>query len=98
AQTTYVYDASTPAASSGTPQHVTITGPRGNATTIARLAQGTSTLAETFTYFDTGQVNKATDVNGTYSIYNYPDATSTCGNAFPTFLNEPNGLTESFAW
>jgi len=98
AQTTYVYDASTPAASSGTPQHVTITGPRGNATTIARLAQGTYTLAETFTYFDTGQVNKATDVNGTYSIYNYPDATSTCGNAFPTFLNEPNGLTESFAW
>src|SRR5204863_5975447 len=35
AQTTITYDQTTPTATSGTPQHVTISGSRGNATTIA---------------------------------------------------------------
>src|SRR5262249_53783417 len=54
AQTTYTYDQGTPTTTSGTPQHVSISGSRGNPTTIAQLVAGSTTLSKTFTYFDTG--------------------------------------------
>ena len=98
AQTTYQYDQGTPVASSGTPQHTAVTGSRGNATTVSTLVQGTTTLSKTFTYFDTGTLNTITDVNGAVTTLNYPDATSTCGNAFPTSASEPLGLSRSFTW
>ncbi len=97
-QTTYVYDETTAATSSGTPQHVSVTGSRGNATTIKHLVQGSTTLNQTNTYYDTGTVKTATDVNGAITTYNFPDATSTCGNAFPTSVTEPLSLSNSMTW
>jgi RHS repeat-associated protein len=102
AQTTYSYDQTTPTAPPGTtPQHQAATGYRGNATTIAYLVQGTTTISRTFTYWDTGMVKTATDVNGAATSYNYPDATSTCGNAFPTGITLPSPnvtISRSYAW
>src|SRR2546430_9314249 len=42
----------------------------------------------------------AVDVNGSASTvtYNYPNAASTCGNAFPTSISEPLGLSRSMTW
>jgi RHS repeat-associated protein len=105
-QTTYCYDEATPSgtmtcnavgsptATSNTPQHVSITGSRGNVTTVASLVSGSTTLAKTFSYFDTGNVNVATDVNGAATTYTY----GACGNSFPTVVNEPLGLSKSMTW
>jgi RHS repeat-associated protein len=113
AQTTYCYDEATPSgsttcgatgspsASSGTPQHIGVSGSRGNATTLAYLTQGSSTIGKKFTYYDTGMVKTTTDVNGAATTYNYPDATSTCGNAFTTSVTLPitnPQLTLSSGW
>src|SRR6266567_4804210 len=99
AQTTLTYDQSTPVAPSGTtPQHVAVSGSRGNATTIASLVQGSTTLNQTSTYYDTGMVRTLTDVNGAVTTYNFSDATSTCGNAFPTTVSEPLSMSKAFAW
>ena len=98
AQTTYTYDQGTVAASSGTPQHGSVTGSRGNATTISSYVSSSSSLTKTMTYYDTGTLKTSTDVNGAITAYNYPDATSTCGNAFPTSISEPLSLSRSFTW
>ena len=101
AQTTYTYDQGTRTTTSGTPQFDGLAGARGNATTIARLVQGSTTLNQTYTYFDTGMVNTSTDVNGAVTTYNYPNASSTCGNTFPTSVNLPitsPSLTRSYTW
>ena len=99
AQTTYVYDENAPTATSGTPQHINITGSRGNATTVKQFVQGTTTLNKTFTYFDTGATKTATDVNTAVTTFNYPDATSTCGNAFATSITEAVGsMSQSYTW
>jgi RHS repeat-associated protein len=93
---TNTYDQGTPTATSGTPQHIAITGSRGNLTTTASTVQGTTTLNQTFTYYDTGNVQTATDVNGAATTYSY--AGTSCGNAFPTSVSEPLSLSRSFAW
>ena len=99
AQTTYTYDGTAVVATSGTPQHVSVTGSRGNPTSISYLVAGTTNLTKSFTYFDTGNVDVATDVNGGTTTYNYANATSTCGNAFPTSVTEAiSGLSQSMAW
>jgi RHS repeat-associated protein len=107
-QTTYCYDEGTPSgsttcnaagsptATSGTPQHVSVTGSRGNVTTIASLVSGTTILAKTFTYYDTGNVNVATDVNGAQTTLNY--GSGSCGNSFATSLTEPLSLSKSIVW
>jgi RHS repeat-associated protein len=93
-QTTYTYDQGTASASTGTPQHVGVTGSRGNATTIA---SGSTPLNQTFTYWDTGMVKTSTDVNGGVTTPSYSG--TSCGNAFPTSLTEAiSSLTKSFAW
>ena len=98
AQTTNTYDEGTPASSSGTPQHVAVSGSRGNLTTSSQWVQGSATLASHVSYYDTGTVSTTTDVNGAVTTYAYPDATSTCGNAFPTSANEPLSLSRSMTW
>jgi YD repeat-containing protein len=94
-KTTYNYDGSALATSSGTPQHVAVSGSRGNLTSVNFPAD---TLTASSTYFDTGTVQTATDVNGAVTTYNFPDATSTCGNAFPTSVSEPMSLTRYMTW
>jgi YD repeat-containing protein len=71
-----------------------------NLTTVQYMTQGSSTISKTFTYYDTGMLKTATDVNGSASTvtYVYPDATTTCGNAFPTSINEPLSLSRSTTW
>ncbi|MFZ0858078.1 MAG: hypothetical protein WAN10_14595, partial [Candidatus Acidiferrales bacterium] len=80
AKTTYQYDQTAVTTTSGTPQHVSVSGSRGNPTTISYLTQGSTTIFKTFTYFDTGNVYVANDVNGNPTTYSYGD----CGNSFQT--------------
>lgn len=101
---TYSYDQTAVTATSGTPQHVSVTGSRGNLTTIATQSNASTTLYQTFTYFDTGNL-KTVSQQGTTSTglavmntYNYRNATSTCGNAFPTSVTEPLSLSRSMTW
>jgi RHS repeat-associated protein len=110
AQTTFCYDEATPSGSttcgttgpptstSGTPQHVAVTGSRGNPTTINQLVSGSTYLATKVTYYDTGNVYTATDVNGAATTFNYANSTSTCGNSFPTSVSKPLSLTRSMTW
>jgi len=97
-KTVYAYDGSSVTTLSGTPQHTSPPAERGNLTSIQEYTQNSAYLTQTFTYYDTGNVQTATDINGAQTTYNYPDATSTCGNAFPVSLNEPPNLSRSMAW
>jgi RHS repeat-associated protein len=97
AQTTVGYDQTSVVTTSGTPQHGSVTGSRGNKTTVTYTAGGSS-LSRTSTNFDTGMARTLTDVNGAPTTYNYPDATSTCGNAFPTSVTLPMGMSRSMSW
>lgn len=109
ASTSYTYDGSTPIATSGTPQHISVSGSRGNLTTVATQASSGATLYRQFTYYDTGMPNNSTDVDtssattcsskpGICTTYNYSSASASCGNAFPTSLTEPMGLSRSMTW
>lgn len=93
-ETTYSYDQTSVVATSGTPQHVSISGSRGNATTVSSLVSTSTSLTKTYTYFDTGNVDVATDVNGAQTTDTY----SACGNSFPTQIASPLGVNESFTW
>ena len=97
AKITYGYDETSVTATTGTPQHVPITGSRGNRTTISRLVQGTTTLTRTFTQYDTGNIKSFTDTNGAVTTANY-SSTGSCGNSFVTSLNLPLGLSRSSVW
>jgi RHS repeat-associated protein len=96
AQTTYSYDGTGVTSTSGTPQHVSITGSRGNVTTIASLVSGTTTLNKTFAYYDTGNVSTVTDVNSATFTLSY--GTGSCGNSFPTSISEPLSMSRSITW
>jgi RHS repeat-associated protein len=93
-QTRYTYDESAVQATTGTPQHDAVSSSRGNLTTASTLVSGSTYLAKHFSYYDTGNVYQATDLNGAITTYNYPDTTSTCGNGFPTTVTLPiSGLS-----
>lgn len=94
AQTTYTYDQGTPTTTTGTPQHISISGSRGNLTTLSSLVQGSSSLTKTFTYYDTGNINVATDTNGANTTPTYGG----CSNSFPTQIAEPTGLSVYYVW
>jgi RHS repeat-associated protein len=96
AQTTYSYDQGSVTATSGTPQHVSISGSRGNATTISWLAQGSTTHSRTVTYYDTGTAAMTTDVNVAQTTYTYGGGS--CGNSFVTSVSEPLSLSKSMTW
>jgi RHS repeat-associated protein len=95
AQTTFSYDETSVVTPSNqpTPQHTnTLPGPRRNLTTVSYG------LTEHWTYFDTGQIATRTDTNGAQESSNYSALTATCGNAFPTSISEPLGLSRSMTW
>ncbi len=97
AQITFAYDETTPITSSPvSPQWTSITGSRGNATTIKSLVQGSTFLTQTNSYYDTGNPYVATDVNGAQTSYSYSG--SSCGNAFPTSVSEPLNMSGSMTW
>lgn len=95
-QTTYTYDQSSVTTTTGTPQHVAVSGSRGNATTTTHSTQGASTISTTSVYFDTGTVQTATDSNGNQTTYDY--GSSSCGNSFVTTINRPLSLSQSQTW
>lgn len=97
AQTTFAYDETTPTTSSPvSPQWTSISGSRGNATTIRSLVQGSTFLTQTNSYYDTGNVNVTTGVNGAQTTYSYSG--TSCGNAFPTSISEPLSTSRSMTW
>lgn len=105
--TTLTYDEGTIASTSGTPQHVSVSGGRGNLTTLAGKVNSTQTLYRKFTYFDTGNVQNSYDSslsssqNGPLTSFSYDNSGSpspSCGNSFPTTITLPNNLTQGLAW
>ena len=96
AQTIYGYDETAVTATSGTPQHLSIGTSRGNLTSIKTYTSLSAYLTKTFTYYDTGTVNTATDVNGAVTTNVY--GTGSCGNSFPTQVNMPLSLFTSATW
>jgi RHS repeat-associated protein len=67
---------------------------RGNPTAISSYTNGSSFLTKTFTYFDTGNVQTASDVNGAQTTFTY----GACGNSFPTRVDEPLGMWRTMTW
>lgn len=105
--TNYGYDGTTPTPTTNTPQHIAANGYRGNPTTVQMVANGSITLYQVFTYYDTGNLNTATDAGTTSSggsnitTYNYNNTgnpSPSCGNSFVTSISEPLGLSQSFTW
>ena len=96
AQTNYNYDQTAVAGTTGTPQHVSVTGSRGNLTSVNYYTNGSTFLTKTFSYFDTGNVQTVIDVNGSpaTSTYTY----GACGNSFPTSVTEPLTLSRQMTW
>jgi RHS repeat-associated protein len=100
--TSYTYDQNTVTTTSGTPQHVSVTGSRGNLTTVAYEANSSTTLYQTYTYYDTGNLNTSTGFSasssspGPTTTYNY--GSNSCGNSFVTSISEPLGLSRSMNW
>lgn len=99
AKTTYAYDEGSVVATSGTPQHGSVTGSRGNLTTLKTYTGTSSYLTSTMTYFDTGNVQTVTDVNNGVTTYTYSSASASCGNSFPTGITEAiSTLTQAMTW
>lgn len=69
----------------------------GNALSITSLA-GTSSLIRTFSYYGSGLINVATDVNGATTTYTYND----CNGSFPTNvaskINAQLTLNQQLTW
>lgn len=98
-KTTMTFDQGSVTTTSGTQQHQNPTVGRGNPTTISYVVQGSTSLTKTLTYFDTGNVQSVTDVNGGTTTYTYSNSTATCGNSFPTGQIEAiSSLTQSYVW
>jgi YD repeat-containing protein len=91
---TYAYDGTTPTATSS-PQHIAVTGSRGNVTTINKYKGLSTFLSTTLTYYDTGEVSTSTEPNGNRTTYSY--AGSSCGNTFPTSVTVAS-LVSSYSW
>lgn len=109
AYTAYSYDESPPTTPGGTtPNWVSVSGSRGNLTTVQVQANGSTNLYRHYTYYNTGTLATSTDVstsstiNGATTTYNYNNTGSpspSCGNAFVTSISEPVGsMSRSFTW
>jgi len=93
---TLTYDGVATTTPSGTtPQHVAVSGGNGNLTQ-AVYQTGSGSLTYNYTYYDTGTPNTVTGVNGAVTTYLY--SSSSCGNSFPTQIEEPLGLSRSIVW
>lgn len=74
AQQSFGYDETGVTATSGVPQHVAITGSRGNLTSVSRWIDTTgANLITTMAYEDTGNVLTSTDPGGHATQFSYVD-------------------------
>ena len=95
----YNYDETSPSATTGTPQHISVPAPWGNSTSTNVYTSATQSLTKSSTYYDTGNLKATTDVNSGVTTYNYAAGTPSCGNSFPTSINEAtSGLSTSMTW
>ncbi len=94
-QTNYNYG-DTVTATSGTPQHTTPAGSRGNLLSVNYYTQGSTYLTKSSSYYDTGNPYVATDVNNAQTTYTY--GSGSCGNSFATSIAEPLSLSRAIAW
>ena len=98
----YTYDGGSLTATTGTPQHIAITGSRGNLTMVQTPVNNTVSEYQTFSYYDTGAVNQSTGISlsattpGSATTYTY--GTGSCGNSFVTSVSEPLGLSRAMTW
>src|SRR5262249_263489 len=84
-KTTYSYDETTPAPMT-LPGHTTISGARGNATSVYHWLVSTNQSFRTqYAFDDAGQVLSTTDPKGNVTSYNYDAAT----DAFRTKITSP---------
>lgn len=79
AQTTFNYDQTAVVATSGVPQHVAVSTPRGNLTSVTKMVQGSNTATSTSTYYDTGEVQFAYDFNNNKTTFGYVSTHNTPG-------------------
>src|SRR5580704_413934 len=98
-QTNYNYAPTAPTATSGTPQHVTVTTPRGNVTSVNLYSNSSTSFNKSYTYYDTGNLQTLTDVNYGVTTYNYASGAASCYNSFPTSITEAvTTLSTSMTW
>ena len=67
---------------------------RGNLTTLTKIVSAGTSLSQTFTHYDTGQIYTASDVNNAVTTYVY----GLCGNSLLSSVSEPLSLSKSFTW
>jgi len=99
AQTVNTYDEGTPTGTTGTPHDAAGSGARGNLTTVTsyvtgNISTGGTTLTKHYTYYDTGNVKTATDVNNAITSYVY----GACGNSLATEVDLPLTLKRFITW
>jgi len=92
---TYGYDETTPTSTSGLPQHVAVSGTRGNQTSTHATISGSNTLSTTTAYYDTGMPVSTTTPNGTTSYTYDPTQTFATQTALPT---PSSGVALSTSW
>ena len=85
--TLYGYDGATLTTSSGVPQHESqesLSGPRGNLTSVTSYASATTSVAQSYTYEDTGSVLTSTGPSGTTTYTYDPTFVYQAGVSLPT--------------
>ena len=83
-ETLYGYDGTPLTASSGVPQHVAVTAPRGNLTSVIQFASSGTSYASSATYEDTGSILTSTTPNGKTTMSYDSTFTYNIGVAMPT--------------
>ncbi len=96
AQATISYDQTAVTATTGVPQHVAVTGSRGNPTTVKQWISGTTYATSTMTYYDTGNVRTVTDPGVHQTTISYSDSWGDAAcpptantQAYPTQITNP---------
>ena len=97
-ETAYGYDETAVATTSNTPSHTAPSGRRGNATSVHRYSNSSSSILYSTSYYDTGLVEATSWGNSPAYQYTYGQ----CGNSYPTSSSEVVSssvtLTASTAW
>jgi RHS repeat-associated protein len=94
AQTTNAYDAvGSLTATSSVPQHIAVTGARGNLTSVTHWLSTGTNVTTSYSHYDTGMVRTETDPGGHTTTYGYSDSYSDLVNhntqAFATSITKP---------
>jgi RHS repeat-associated protein len=103
AKQTFVYDGTVATATSGVPQHIAVTGSRGNLTSSSQWLDTTGTnLTTTLTYEDTGNVLTSTDPGGhviqfIYTPDNFTDGVIRTSHAYLTQVTLPDTNSPNLA-